>query len=80
MEMINGRFNFILKIIFWITRQPINWVIDNPDSPPQRQGGGPKGPSLFSKDDETCFLGEGLTRSPLRFTAHGVRSLSRNGK
>lgn len=57
--MINGRFNFILKVIFWITRQPINQVIDNPDSPPQRQGGGPKGPSLFSKDDETCFLREG---------------------
>lgn len=30
--MMNGKFNFILKVMFWITRQPINQVIDNPDS------------------------------------------------
>lgn len=36
--MINGKFNFILKVMFWITRQPINQVIDNPDCSPQTQG------------------------------------------
>ena len=37
--MINGTFNFILKAMFWITRQRINQVIDNPDSPPQNKRG-----------------------------------------
>lgn len=38
--MMNGKLNFILKVMFWITRQPVNQMIDNPDSPPQRQEGG----------------------------------------
>lgn len=40
--MINGKFNFILKVMCWITRQPINGVIDNTDCPPQNRGGRPK--------------------------------------
>lgn len=40
--MINGKFNFILKVMCWITRQPINGVIDNTDSPPRNRGGRPK--------------------------------------
>lgn len=55
--MINGKFNFILKVMFWITRQPINQVIDNPDSVPQKQEwGGQQVSSLFSKEDEFQFF------------------------
>lgn len=68
--MINAKFNFVLKVMFWITRQPINQVIDNPDSSPQKQEwGDQRVSSLFSEEDESWFFGGGLTIHMPRFTA-----------
>lgn len=68
--MINAKFNFVLKVMFWITRQPINQVIDKPDSFPQKQEwGDQRVSSLFSEEDESWFFGGGLTIYMPRFTA-----------